>query len=87
MRHAFRFLACAILVVSAPAPAAAEDFARFRNFDAASAAVVDHSKWAAFLKAYVVEGTSGPNLVRYAAAASADKQALAAYVVIADRRK
>ena len=68
-------------LLMAAAPAGAEDLSKFKPTGAKSRIVVDHSKWAAFLKAYVVPGTTGLNLVRYGAVTPEDKATLAAYVV------
>ena len=87
-----RLLAAALLAASAPAAAAPiaieRQFApksalldaRFEAADAASAAVVDHAAWGRFLDAYVIEGPTGVNLVRYKAVTPEDKRALGAYI-------
>jgi hypothetical protein len=62
------------------APKSALVDARFADADAASAAVVDHAAWGGFLDAYVIEGPTGINLVRYKAVTAEDKAALAAYI-------
>lgn len=87
-----RFLAALALVAAAPAAAApiaierqfapksALVDARFEASDEASATVVDHGAWAAFLSAHVVESSSGINLVRYKAVTPDVKAGLAAYI-------
>lgn len=72
--------ALSLVFLVAAAPAAAQDLSKFGPNEASGVVSVDHSKWAAFLKTYVVPGTQGPNLVRYGAVSSADKAALSAYV-------
>lgn len=57
----------------------------FKAFDGASAAAVDHRKWAAFLNAHVRVVERGPNLVAYGAVTAADKTALAAYIAELER--
>lgn len=80
-------IACSVAAAAAPiaierqfAPKSALVDARFEASDEASAVVVDHAAWGRFLDAYVVEGPTGVNLVRYKAVTPADKTALAAYI-------
>jgi hypothetical protein len=54
--------------------------ARFEASDEASTIAVDHAAWGRFLDAFVVEGPTGINLVRYKAVTPDDKAALAAYI-------
>lgn len=62
------------------APKSALVDARFEKSDEASAVAVDHAAWGRFLEAYLVEGPTGINLVRYKAVTPNDKAALAAYI-------
>ena len=88
-----RLFVAALLAASAPAAAAPiaieRQFApksslvdsRYEAADEASAVMVDHAAWRRFLDAYVVEGPTGINLVRYKAVTPEDKAGLVAYIV------
>lgn len=62
------------------APKSALVDARFEAADEASAVKIDHSAWAHFLGAYVVEGPTGISLVRYKAVTPDDKTRLGSYI-------
>jgi hypothetical protein len=66
--------------VALSSPAAADDFAKFAAFEPASAVVVDHAKWAAFLSAYLRPQKGDANLVAYKDVSAADRAALASYI-------
>jgi hypothetical protein len=89
MKHLAAAFALAFALPAAAAPIAIErQFApksalvdpRFEASDEASAVAADHAAWARFLDAYVVEGPTGVNLVRYNAVTADDRAALAAYI-------
>ncbi len=62
------------------APKSALVDTRFEAADEASAERVDHSAWAHFLGAYVIEGPTGVNLVRYKAVTPEDRAKLDSYI-------
>lgn len=71
---------CVGLAVTAPSAVAGELDAYFKANNPASATVVDHNAWSAFLAKYVVKSPDGINRVAYARVAAPDKQALKAYI-------
>lgn len=60
--------------------AAREPIARFAAHTPGATMTVDHSAFASFLDAYLVEGEDGINRVRYGTVTAEDHQALKAYV-------
>lgn len=77
----FRF-AVAILIATFLAPAAmAADLAKFKKWNEASEARLDHSVWGAFLGANVDETSAdGVNRVRYGGVKDEDRRRLDAYI-------
>lgn len=59
---------------------AAEPLKRWERHDAASARVIDHRAWGAFLAQYRTIGTDGVARIRYAGVTPADRAALGQYL-------
>lgn len=77
-----RLLAVALLLLASAAHAAprAELWPRWSAQDEASATLVDHAPWDAFLQKYVQRGSDGIHRLPYARIAEADRTALRGYL-------
>ena len=71
-------LLSAILVLQSTAPGQAAGFSldHWKQHNGASTVIVDHSKWAEILDAYLVAGDGSLNRFRYGSATEGDKQKL-----------
>lgn len=76
-----RFAAAILIAVFLGPAAMAADLAKFKKWNEASEARLDHSAWGAFLGAYVDEKSAdGVNRVRYGVVKDEDRRRLDAYI-------
>jgi len=70
----------ALAAASAMAAPRSEPWSRWEAHDPASARVIDHAAWDAFLRTYVVPGADGINRVAYGRVSKPDRYGLARYL-------
>jgi hypothetical protein len=73
-------LGCLLLVAIATAAPKAKLWARWADYDRASTATIDHSRWQRFLDTYVRQYADGVNRVAYGAVGAADRRRLDEYI-------
>ena len=78
--HVLALVALSLVVPAVLAAPAAHLWPRWVAHDENAAAAIDHSRYDAFLKKYVVPHTQGPNGVRYAEVSDVDREALDDYL-------